>query len=264
MIRRSDAIGSAGGVRRALRGKHRRAAVALSMALLVGFAARPLFAAGAASPAAPPAGASTPTATPAGDPGSLGSMVDASGPEQLIRTAASAMLKDLDAHRAEYRKDPSKVHRLVDEVLLPHFDTEYSARLVLGQHWGKATEEQRKRFINAFYHSLLDNYGDALVDFTGDRLKVFPYTGDANAQNATVRTQVRKSDGSLVAVNYSLHRTDQGWKAWDVVIEGISYVKSFRDDFGAEIDQKGLDEVISRLEAGEKPTAIRGAKGSGG
>jgi phospholipid transport system substrate-binding protein len=185
--------------------------------------------------------------------------VDTSNPSALIQTAASAMLKDLDAHRADYKKDPNKVHQLVDQILLPHFDTEYSARLVLGRHWNAATADQRTRFINAFYKSLLSNYGDALVDFTSDRLKVFPYTGDPNAQYATVRTQVRKDDGSQVSVNYSLHKTDQGWKAWDVIIEGISYVKSFRDDFGAEIDQKGLDEVIARLEAGDKPAAIKGA-----
>jgi len=53
-------------------------------------------------------------------------------------------------------------------------------------------------------------------------------------------------------VNFSLHKTDAGWKAWDIVIEGISYVKSFRTDFGAEIQQKGLDEVISRLESENK------------
>ena len=191
----------------------------------------------------------------------LASAVDASGPGQLIQTAASTMLNDLDAHRADYRANPGKVHALVDQVLLPHFDTEYSARLVLGHHWTAASDDQRQRFIKAFYKSLLDNYGDALVDFTADKLKVFPYTGDPNATNATVRTQVRKSDGSQVAVNYSLRRTDQGWKAWDVVIEGISYVKSFRDDFSAEIDQKGLDEVIGRLEAGDKPSAIKGAAG---
>jgi phospholipid transport system substrate-binding protein len=144
---------------------------------------------------------------------------------------------------------------------LPHFDTEYSARLVLARHWNTASADQRTRFVNAFYKSLLSNYGDALVDFTSDRLKVFPYTGDANAQYATVRTEVRRDDGSQVAVNYSLRRTDQGWKAWDVIIEGISYVKSFRDDFGSEIDDKGLDEVIARLEAGDKPAAIKGTSG---
>ena len=58
-------------------------------------------------------------------------------------------------------------------------------------------------------------------------------------------------------------RTEQGWKAWDVVIEGISYVKSFRDDFSTEIDQKGLDEVIGRLESGEKPSAIKDNAASG-
>jgi phospholipid transport system substrate-binding protein len=63
-----------------------------------------------------------------------------------------------------------------------------------------------------------------------------------------VHTLVRRSSGAQVNVNYSLRRTEQGWKAYDVTIEGISYVKSFRDDFGAEIDQKGLDAVIDRLE----------------
>jgi phospholipid transport system substrate-binding protein len=195
----------------------------------------------------------------ADDTAAVAAQVDTSNPGNLIQTTASAMLKDLDAHRAEYKKDPNKVHHLVDEILLPHFDTEYSARLVLGKYWNTASADQRTRFVNAFYKSMLSNYGDALVDFTSDRLKVFPYTGDPKAQYATVRTQIRKDDGSQVAVNYSLRQTDQGWKAWDVVIEGISYVKSFRDDFSSEIDQKGLDEVIARLEAGDTPGAIKGA-----
>jgi phospholipid transport system substrate-binding protein len=224
-------------------------AIGIALSLALGFTA-----ASAATPAIAPGAASA----------DLAASVDASAPDRLIQTAASAMLKDLDTHRADYRANPDKVHTLVDQVLLPHFDTDYSARLVLGRHWSTASEDQRQRFIKAFYKSLLDNYGDALVDFTADKLKVFPYAGDANAANATVRTQVRKSDGSQVAVNYSLRRTDQGWKAWDVVIEGISYVKSFRDDFGAEIDQKGLDEVIKRLESGEKPGAIKGGAGGKG
>jgi phospholipid transport system substrate-binding protein len=169
-------------------------------------------------------------------------------PGQLIDSVAQAMLQDLDAHRADYRQDPARINTLVDRVLLPHFDTDYSARLVLGKHWNTATAEQRQRFVDAFYHSLLNNYGAALLDFTADRLKVLPYKGDAAATSATVRTQVRKNDGTTVAVNYSLHRTARGWMAWDVAIEGISYVKSFRDDFGAEIDERGLDALLARLE----------------
>jgi phospholipid transport system substrate-binding protein len=173
-------------------------------------------------------------------------------PATLIEATASAMLQDLDAHRAEYRKDPHKIDLLVDRYLLPHFDAEYAGRMVLARHWTTATPEQRKRFIDAFYHSLLGNYGNALSDFTSDRLTVLPYKGDPAATNATVRSLVHRSDGSNVAVNYSLRRTDKGWLAWDVTVEGISYVKSFRDDFGAEIAQKGLDQVIARLEAQAK------------
>jgi phospholipid transport system substrate-binding protein len=188
-------------------------------------------------------------ATGAADNGSAAAIVDNSDPGRLIATAAAAMLRDLDARRAEYRKEPAKVEQLVDRVLLPYFDTDYAARLVLGRHWNSASAEQRKRFVDGFYQSLLRSYGGALADFTGDRLKVFPYKGEPAAANATVRTQVRKSDGTMVAVNYSLRRTPQGWKAWDVVIEGISYVKSFRDDFGAEVEQRGLDALIKRLES---------------
>jgi phospholipid transport system substrate-binding protein len=169
-------------------------------------------------------------------------------PQELVENSAKRMLAELDANRAMYKSDPAKLDALVGNVLLPNFDTEYAARLVLGQSWRTATPEQRKRFVDAFYHSLLRNYGAALVDFTGDRFIVLPYKGDANDTTATVRTEVKRASGDKVPVNFSLHKTPEGWKAWDVVIEGISYVKSFRTDFASEIQQKGLDDVITRLE----------------
>ncbi len=181
--------------------------------------------------------------------GTAAQVVDASGPTQLIESAANAMLKELDARRAEFRKDPTKVYEVVDRILLPYFDVDYAARLVLARHWRTANPEQRQRFVDAFYRSLLNNYGDALVEFTGDRIRVFPGTVDPAATTAVVRTEVRRSNGEKIPVNYSLRRGEQGWKAWDVTIEGISYVKSFREDFGSEIDQKGLDAVIQRLES---------------
>jgi phospholipid transport system substrate-binding protein len=171
------------------------------------------------------------------------------GPQQIVENSAKRMLVELDANRPMYAKDPAKLDALVANVLLPNFDTEYAARLVLGQTWRTATPEQRKRFVDAFYHSLLRNYGAALVDFTADRFVILPYRGDPADTMATVRTEVKRSSGAKVPVNFSLRKTDGVWKAWDVVIEGISYVKSFRTDFGSEIQQKGLDEVIDRLES---------------
>jgi phospholipid transport system substrate-binding protein len=192
--------------------------------------------------------------------GALGVVVETSatgeappGPSEVVETAARAMLQGLEANRAAYRKDPSKVGELVEKYLLPSFDIQYSARLVLGKHWRDATPEQRERFATAFYHTLVDNYGSALAEFTSDRLKVFPTKVEADADRATVRTEVTRDNGDHVPVNYSLRKSDDGWKAWDVTIEGISYVKSFREDYGAAIDQQGLDAVIERIEKGGKP-----------
>jgi phospholipid transport system substrate-binding protein len=184
-------------------------------------------------------------AAPAAAPSTL-------GPQELVENSAKRMLVELDANRPMYAKDPAKLDALVGNVLLPNFDTEYAARLVLGQTWRTATPEQRKRFVDAFYHSLLHNYGAALVNFTADRFVILPYKGDPGDVTATVRTEVKRSSGEKVPVNFSLRKTDGIWKAWDVVIEGISYVKSFRTDFGSEIQQKGLDEVIDRLERDTK------------
>jgi phospholipid transport system substrate-binding protein len=177
-------------------------------------------------------------------------------PSDIVQSAAQGILKELDANRDAYRKDPNKIGTLVDKYLLPHFDTEYAARLVLGQYWRTATPEQKKRFVDAFYHSLLQNYGSALADFTADKLKVFPSKVDPGADHSTVRTEIRRDNGDRIAVNYVLHKTPEGWKAYDVNIDGISYVKSYREDFGSQIAQQGIDAVITRLERGEKPSDI--------
>ncbi|HTU65340.1 MAG TPA: ABC transporter substrate-binding protein [Steroidobacteraceae bacterium] len=187
--------------------------------------------------------------------------VDNSGPSQLIESSANILLTGIDKNREKFRKDPTGLYALVESTLLPNFDTPYSAQLVLGVNWKKASPEQQKRFVDAFYHSLLYTYGDAMVDFTGDRLKVFPTKVAPEDTRATVRTEIKRSNGTKVAVNYSLRKVDGQWKAWDVVIDGISYVKSYREDYGAQVQQQGLDAVIKRLEqkaadakAGKKST----------
>lgn len=183
------------------------------------------------------------------------------GPQELVTKVAQDTLKDLDANRDQYQKDPKKIRELVDKNMLPYFDTQYAGQLVLAKHWRTATPEQRKRFVNAFYQSLLQNYGEALVDFTPDRLKILPFQGKPEDKVATVRSEVRRDNGQRVPVNYSLRKTPEGWKAYDVQIEGVSYVKSFRTDFASEIQQRGLEPVIQRLEQQvasgtvQKPTA---------
>jgi phospholipid transport system substrate-binding protein len=169
-------------------------------------------------------------------------------PQELIQKVSQDLLRELDANRAMYTKDQQKLRGLVDKYLLPNFDVDYSARLVLGKNWRTATPDQRKRFIDAFYQSLMRNYGDAILEFKADRLKILPFRGDLTSGSATVRTEVTRDNGTPVPVNYSVRATPQGWKAWDVTIEGISYVKNYRTDFGAQAEKEGLEAVIKRLE----------------
>jgi phospholipid transport system substrate-binding protein len=178
-------------------------------------------------------------------------------PSDIIQSAAQRTLNEMQSNRDAYRKDPLKVRPLVDKYLLPHFDTEYAARLVLGQYWRTTNQVQRKRFIDAFYHSLLTNYGRGLIEFTPDQLKVFPTTVDPSADHATVRTEVTGHNADRIAMNYSMHKTPGGWKVYDVNVDGISYIKSYREDFGAQIQQRGLGSLIAHLEERENPTDLR-------
>ncbi|MGH8199869.1 MAG: MlaC/ttg2D family ABC transporter substrate-binding protein [Steroidobacteraceae bacterium] len=177
-------------------------------------------------------------------------------PSEVIQTAANGLLKALDANRQGYRNDAAKRQALVDQYILPHVDTQFAAQLVLGKYWKTATQEQRERFINAFYHSMLNNYGVAIVEFTSNTLKVYPSRVNPGDQNATVRTEMMRTSGAPISVNYYMHQTPDGWKAWDVVIDGVSYILSYRQDFQPQIAQQGLDAVITHLERGEKPANI--------
>ena len=183
-------------------------------------------------------------------------------PDKVVENVARQVLSDLDKNRETYRKDSVQLRQMIDKYFLTNFDTEYAAQLVLAKNWRTASAEQRKQFIDAFYQSLLQNYGNSLLDFTADRLKILPYQGKSADTTATVRSEIRRDNGSKVPVNYTMRLTSSGWKAYDITIEGISYVKSFRTDFGTEIDHKGLDAVIKRLQS-QQAAPASGSKKSG-
>jgi phospholipid transport system substrate-binding protein len=185
------------------------------------------------------------------------------GPQQLIEKVSQDMLHEVDANRSALGKDPRQLRALVDRLLVPNFDAEYSAQLVLGKYWRTATADQRQRFVDAFIQSMMRQYGSSLLEFTADRLVILPFRGDAAATRATVRTEVKRDNGTPVPVNYSMHATPKGWKAWDVTIEGVSYVKNFRTDFGSEIEARGLDAVIQRLETENASPAAAASKPAG-
>lgn len=177
-------------------------------------------------------------------------------PSQVIETAAQETLKALNADREGYRKDPAKIQEVVDEYLLPRFDTQFAAQSVLGRYWQVATPAQRQEFISAFIHSMLENYGSALLGFTANTLKVYPSRVPPDQTVATVRTEVTRANGTQDSVIFYMKKTPEGWKAYDVHIDGVSYILSYREDFQSQIAQQGkqaIEAIIKRLEGGEKP-----------
>jgi len=177
-------------------------------------------------------------------------------PSQVIESAAQETLKALNADREGYRKDPAKIQGVVDKYLLPHFDTQFAAQSVLGRYWRTATPAQRQEFISAFIHSMLENYGSALLGFTANTLKVYPSRVPSDQSVATVRTEVTRGNGTQDSVIFYMKKTAEGWKVFDVHIDGVSYILSYREDLQSQLATQGVDAVIQRLENGEKPAQI--------
>jgi phospholipid transport system substrate-binding protein len=169
-------------------------------------------------------------------------------PAQVIATAAEVFAGVVATRRAELEADLREDHALVDEYLLPHFDLTSACRLILREHWQTATPEQRRRFIDAFYGYLLVSYGDALLEFRYDTIKVLPVQQDTIGSSTRVRTQMKLTRGSIFDVDYYMRRDDRGWLIVDVIAEGISYVRTYRSEYGLEIRAEGLKALTARLE----------------
>jgi phospholipid transport system substrate-binding protein len=170
-------------------------------------------------------------------------------PAQVVQTIADQLATAIEGHRDELKQNQEKLISVIDEVFLPHFDLDYASILVLGQHAREATPEQRDRFAKAFYNSITHRYAEGLLNYTRGRVKVLPFNGDLNDKRTVVRTQVVLDDGKLVSIDYAFRKSRSGdWKAYDVIIEGISYVTNYRNQVDAEIRKVGIDKLITNLE----------------
>jgi phospholipid transport system substrate-binding protein len=168
-------------------------------------------------------------------------------PHEIIEFASSSMAEQLDGRRNYYEMNLDELYRLIDDLLLPHFDTRYAGRLVLGTHWKTASSDQRNEFIDAFYKFLMRSYAKGVLQFDQDRIEIVPLEGELEGKRAVVKTEMRLDDGTMVPVNYSLRKSSSGWRVYDVRIEGISYVQNYRNQFNAEIRANGVDSVIARM-----------------
>lgn len=169
-------------------------------------------------------------------------------PQEVIEDAVAMLAERMDGKQEELAADRASLYALIDEMLLPRFDRKFAAQMVLAKHWRTADAKQRERFINAFYQALLRRYADGVLEFEQDRIQVLPFRGDLSKQRAKVRSSVLLNDGSKIAVDYELVKRESGWLLFNVVIEGVSYIRNYRTELDSEIRNSSLKAVIERLE----------------
>ncbi len=182
----------------------------------------------------------------------LPALADTSDPVELIRQTTGEMFALIDANRSEYEADPALLETELRDRLLPRLDTVYSARLVLGRHGRGLEREQVEAFAEALAELLMSRYATGLLEFRSrDQVEILPLAGDNTERSTRVRTRIRLDSGNRAPVDYVLRKTGDEWRVFDVIIEGISYVATFRTQIGEEIRRDGFERMLARLEAGE-------------
>ena len=187
-----------------------------------------------------------------------GAAVASEEPAAIVRTTSDRLFELIDANRAAYQADPAPLQQEVRKQLLTNIDTLYSARLVLGQYGRGLPAEKVAAFADALSDLLVRRYSEGLLKFKNrDQVEILPEQAGNTDRMTRIRTKVHLDSGSDAAVDYIFHKRDGRWWVFDVIIEGISYVATFRNQIGEEIRRDGFDKVLSRLQSGELQIEVK-------
>ena len=171
-------------------------------------------------------------------------------PSQMISISLESLELKLgdEANKERLRENRPELYSIIDATLSPYFQKKYAGRLVLDSFWNRANQNQRKRFTEGLYQSLIRSYSISMLNFDVSKISVRPIvTNFQDHKKITVKSDVDYK-GESIPMNFSFGKFKEGWRFYDVRIEGISYIKNYRNQFKAEIQANGLDSVILRLE----------------
>ena len=169
-------------------------------------------------------------------------------PGDLVRKVTQEVLDAIKSDKQLAAGDKQKALRLAEEKVLPYIDFEESTRLAVGRAWPQASVEQKKRLVEEFRRMLVRTYSSAIEGYQGQTLKVLPARGKQEYQDeATVRTQFIRAGGQPLSIEFQMRKPGQGWKVYDISVEGVSLVITYRSEFDAVMRQDGIDGLIKRL-----------------
>ena len=185
-------------------------------------------------------------------------------PDEVVKTTTERLQKEIAAREKEFRDDQTKLYAFVDEVIVPQFDTKYIAQLILARHWKSASEDQRKRFQVAFKNMLVHSYANALVEYHSSvKAEWQPLRMAPDATDVTVNSRLLREGKPPLPIGFAMRLKDGEWKVYDIVIENLSLITSFRSQINSEIKRTSLDALIQRLESGQKLEPEAGQPKSG-
>ena len=176
---------------------------------------------------------------------------DGGDPVTIILSASNHMMSTLEENRAEFTENPALLQDLVREDLLPLIDMQYSSRLILGKAGRGVSPEELQAFADAMSSVLITRYADGLLNFRSDeQVEVMPIKGKNTDKLTRVRTRIKLASGSYAPVDYAFRKTEDGWRAFDVTVEGISYVLTFRNQIAPRVMSEGIEKVTADILAG--------------
>lgn len=165
----------------------------------------------------------------------------------LVKDASQRMLTTLEKRRAEVDRDPTLIYKLVQEILVPHFDFDRITQAAVGRYWSQATSAQQKELTAGFRELLIRTYARALLRYSGQEIRYLPVRPGADEGSVTVSSEIVQAGGAPLPVDYKLYLKGGAWKVYDVVIDNVSLVTNYRGSFAAQIRQGGIDGLVQRL-----------------
>ncbi len=187
---------------------------------------------------------------------------DTTPPRDVVMSAANGMATKLLANKERVQTQDYYLEQLIDEEILPVVDHIYMARLVLGKFWRRASEAQQRQFVEAFKHKVIRTYAGAFRAYDDQEMRFSEARLSPSGNRALVKSEIMRVGAPAIKVDYKLFSRDDRWQIYDVVIEGVSLVKSFSDQMTRSIEQHGLAQAISILAEeykDEAPTAHLGS-----
>jgi phospholipid transport system substrate-binding protein len=184
----------------------------------------------------------------AGQPGAAAAGIENQSPEDTVKTVTTEMLTALRSRQEAYKNDPGQLVSLIERVIAPHFDIRIMAREALGVYWRRATPEQQKRFIASFRQLLVDDYANEFRGYSNQSVEFLPEHAGSDKEYALVATHVTTPGEKPVRVDYRLYRVGSGWRIYDVEVDGISLLFTYRNTFSEELQSETLDTLIARME----------------